>query len=444
MNREQPHFVVFVTDQQTASLMSCAGNPHLSTPNMDRIAARGTRFARAYCANPVCLPSRLSLMTGQMASVSGVRGDEGRADGAPVPEPVLRAGFGWRLREAGYRCLFGGKPNWLRGMSADQLGFEDMGRACRDDLADRCVEFIGQPHAEPFCLCASFVNPHDICFLTIDAYHDEVRERFLAHSAGEFATVRELSQPPPGVSAAEFERMLPPLPANFAPQEDEPEAVGILLDQRPFRRHARDQWSERDWRIHRWVYHRLAERVDREIGRVLDALDEQGLADGTVVVLTSDHGDFDASHRLEHKSFFYEEAIHIPFLLACPGRTVPGRVDGNHLVSNGLDLTPTLCDYAGLPADPVLPGRSLRPLAEGQSVSWRDHLDIEGEAGRMVHFGDAKYIRYDFGAHAEQFADLLADPGETRNHLDHPRFPEAQAFAQQLWNTPSEDTQPIN
>ena len=433
MNAERPNILLIVTDQHAATLLSCAGNPHLHTPNLDRLAATGMRFERAYCTNPVCVPSRFSQMTGRMPSEFGVRSDEGTT--RPPDESIVRGGFGWRLREAGYRCLFGGKANWLRGMTGDAMGFEDLGRACRDDLADLCVDFLGQEHDRPFCLCASFVNPHDICFLTIDAYHDEQRERFQKGSPAEFARVRALARPPEGVSPEAFAAMLPPLPANFAPQSDEPEAIGYLLDQRPFRRHVRESWSEQDWRLHRWVYHRLAELVDREIGRVLDALDANGLAENTLVAFTSDHGEHDASHRLEHKTVLYEEAIRIPLVLRCPGQSGAGRVDREHLVSNGLDLAPTFCDYAGLPPDPALPGRSLRPLLEGEvPADWRSYLPIESEVGRLLHFGDRKYLRYDFGANAEQFADLVADPGETRNHLDHPSLPAARAMAGRLWS----------
>ena len=102
-------------------------------------------------------------------------------------------------------------------MSAAQLGFADLGRACRNDLADLCVGFLGQPQAQPFCLCTAFVNPHDICFYTIDACHNDERDRFLQHCPAEFATVRELARPPAGVSDEEFAAMLPPLPANYAP-----------------------------------------------------------------------------------------------------------------------------------------------------------------------------------------------------------------------------------
>ena len=433
MTDDRPDILYIIADQQAATLLSCAGNTHLATPNMDRLAASGVRFERAYCTNPVCVPSRFSQMTGRMPSDFGVRSDAGRA--GDTDEEILAASFGRRLRDAGYRCLFGGKPNWLPGMTGDMLGFEDLGRACRGDLADLCVEFLGQEHDQPLCLCASIINPHDICFVTIDAYHDEQRERFQESSPSEFALVRELARPPAGVSPEEFAAMLPPLPANFEPQADEPEKIHYLLDQRPFRRHARDNWTAHDWRLHRWVYHRLAERVDQHIGRVLDALDANGLADNTLVVFTSDHGDHDASHRLEHKTVLYEEAARVPLIIRSPGQAAPGRVDREHLVSNGLDLAPTLCDYAGLAPHPSLPGLSLRPLVAGeQPDGWRSYLPVENEIGRMLHFGDTKYLCYDSGAHAEQFADLVNDPGETRNHLDHPELPAARALAERVWS----------
>ena len=114
------------------------------------------------------------------------------------------------------------------------------------------------------------------------------------------------------------------------------------------RQHTFQNWSVEQWRLHRWAYCRLTERVDREIGQVLQALREAGLEEKTLVVLTSDHGDMDGSHRLEHKSMFFEEAARVPFIVSLKGVTKPGLVDNQHLVSSGLDLIPTLCDFAGI------------------------------------------------------------------------------------------------
>ncbi len=183
----------------------------------------------------------------------------------------------------------------------------------------------------------------------------------------------------------------------------------------PFKAAARAKWDERRWRLHRWAYHRLTERVDAQIGRVLDALRANGHWENTLVVLTSDHGDMDASHRMEHKTVFYEEAAHVPLTLSWPGVIAPGSVDAS-LVSNGLDLLPTLCDFAGVDAPTDIAGHSLRPLAEGHRPDgWRTSLPVESEMGRMIVTDRYKYMRYDEGENAEQLIDLVADPHEMRN-----------------------------
>jgi arylsulfatase A-like enzyme len=155
--------------------------------------------------------------------------------------------------------------------------------------------------------------------------------------------------------------------------------------------------------------------VDREIGTVLEALAASGLEENTLIVFTSDHGDFDSAHKLEHKSILYEEAVRIPFIMSWKGRIGAGGIDDAHLVSNGLDLLPTLCDYAGAEMPAGRPGSSVRPLAEGKSPLWRDHVVVESEKGRMVRSARFKYCVYRSGRNREQFTDLENDPGEMNN-----------------------------
>ena len=125
---------------------------------------------------------------------------------------------------------------------------------------------------------------------------------------------------------------------------------------------------------------------------------------------------------MEHKTAPYEEAANIPLLVMYRGTAPAGRVDTTHLVSNGLDLLPTVCDYAGLPdakGDPR--GRSLRPLIEARKVGqWRSTLGVESEIGRVVVGDHVKYIRYDFAGDEEQLLDLQKDPGETRQYANDP------------------------
>jgi arylsulfatase A-like enzyme len=166
--------------------------------------------------------------------------------------------------------------------------------------------------------------------------------------------------------------------------------------------------------------------VDKEIGTVLDALRQAGLEDNTLVVFTSDHGDMDSAHKMEHKSVLYEEAVRIPFIMSYKGRIPAGVIDDTHLVSNGLDLLPTLCDYAGIKTPNELRGRSLRPLAEGKDAKqWRDFIVTESQNGRMVRTKRFKYCIYDSGRHREQLIDMANDPGEMKNLAEDEKYKDA-------------------
>jgi choline-sulfatase len=415
MATERPNIVFIFTDQQSYRMMSCAGNGDLNTPAMDSIAAYGVRFDRAYCTNPVCVPSRFSLLTGRMPSEIGQRKNSSR-ELDPIPQHIKERGMGWLMRQAGYETAYGGKVHLPKGMKPEELGFDVISTDQRDQLAEDCVDFLRRDHDDPFLLVASFINPHDICYMGIrDFATSDFDHALVRNGETELACLDEALQRPEGVGDEEFfAEYAPPLPPNFAIQEDEPEAIRMLLKRREFRWRERTEWSEQRWREHRWAYCRLTERVDRQIGRVLDAVRENMNGD-TVIIFSSDHGDHDSSHHMEHKTAFYDEASRIPFLISQPGVTAAGAVD-SHLVSNGLDLIPTLCDYAGVEPPEDLAGRSLRPLAEGrQPGRWRRYVPVENEIGLAVFTERYKYELHEEGENAEQLIDLQADPHETRN-----------------------------
>jgi len=124
----------------------------------------------------------------------------------------------------------------------------------------------------------------------------------------------------------------------------------------------------------------------------------------------------DSAHKLEHKQVLYEESVRVPFIMSYKGVIPRGKVDDTHLVSNGLDLLPTLCDYAGIDAPKGLRGRSLRPLAQGEDADqWRDFVVSESQSGRMLRTDRFKYCIYDSGRGREQLTDLKNDPGEMKN-----------------------------
>jgi choline-sulfatase len=205
---------------------------------------------------------------------------------------------------------------------------------------------------------------------------------------------------------------LPPARLNQKAIDHQPSALAKM------NRHA--DWTDRQWQEYLHVYGRLVEIADRDVGRVLDALDKSGLTGNTIVLFTSDHGEMMGSHQMFHKQRLYDEAAAVPLILAGPDTTA--HVDQTHLIS-GLDVLPTLLDYAGIAAPPTLLGKSLKPLVTQQAVPWRDYVVSETSSAadaRMVRTAKYKYILFALGENREQFFDREADPGETKNLAGDP------------------------
>jgi len=419
----RPNILFIMTDQQHAGMMSCTPNIWLKTPALDRLAASGIRFERAYVCNPVCVPSRFSLHTGLMPSAVGLgqNNDAGRAD---VTDVMLQKSLGQLFQNAGYETVYGGKVHLPRKMNDVQnIGYRNLTRDSRQGLADACAAFIKGQHTRPFFLFASFINPHDICHMAINDFRRSIAKAPADNIDSKTCEAVLDRARKTGDISAFVEENCPPLPANFEVPQAEPECITQkYLNASPFRAYVRQKWTENQWRLHRWAYCRLTEMVDREIGTVLDALREAGLENNTMIVFTSDHGDMDSAHRMEHKSVLYEESVRVPFIMSYKGKISEGIVDDTHLVSNGLDLLVTLCDYAGIETPERLHGRSLRLLATGKEIEeWRDFVVCESQNGRMLRTGRFKYCIYDSGSHREQLIDLKLDPGEMNNlaELEH-------------------------
>jgi len=421
---EQPNVLVISTDQQHAGMLSCAGNTWLKTPAMDSIASNGVRFARTYCVNPVCVPSRTGMFTGYTPSRFGMQSN-GELATTRIPDDIQRQTMGWLFRNAGYETAYGGKVH-VPGKIAN-YGFDVLTKDERDELAAACVAFLKKPHDKPFLLVASFINPHDINYMLRNEFERAKTAKLKANKNNpEQVCLAAALQRPAGVSEAEFyAKYCPPAPVNLEPQAGAPDtelqslsAIGKIS-----RQHALENWSVEQWRLYRWAYCRLTEQVDRQIGQVLQALRDAGLEEGTLVVFTSDHGDMDGSHRLGYKNEFFEEAARVPFIVSLKGVTKPGLVDNQHLVSSGLDLIPTLCDFAGIKAPHTLLGHSVRALAEGCAAQdWRPYVASELAGGRMICSGRYKYCVYAKGERREQLVDLEKDPGEMKNLAADPAY----------------------
>jgi arylsulfatase A-like enzyme len=249
---------------------------------------------------------------------------------------------------------------------------------------------------KPFFLSLGFLQPHDICYWAW--FHKE--------------KMGELPYP-------DLADKLPPLPGSYVFDPKEPETFRKVWREGKNWAFLHD-WTDLQWRYYIWSYYRHVEMVDAEIGRVLDALEDSGLAENTLVVFTADHGDGMGCHKTVQKSFLYDEAAAVPFVVSWPGRIAEGVQDTTHLVS-GLDFAPTLCDYAGIEAPPKARGRSLRPLLEQKPTEWREFVVSESFIrGRMVRTPEYKLITYKDDP-TEQLFDMKADPWEIHNLIDDPK-----------------------
>jgi arylsulfatase A-like enzyme len=434
----KPNILFIITDQQHAGMMSCTGNPHVKTPALDSLAANGARFELAYAPNPVCVPSRASMLTGIMPSRLGIEtnNDYGKGRKNVTPE-ILAASLGQVFSQAGYETVYGGKQHLP--MTMEKAGFREIEKDAGMKLAETSAAFLRQSHEKPFLLVASFINPHDICFMAIS---DEKKPGKIKGPAA----LMEAMELPAGVSRAEFfEKICPPLPGNFEVPNDEPSEI-LASDPRTFRAYVRNDWTEEQWRMHRWTYARLTETVDEQIAVVLKALRESGLEKNTLVVFVSDHGDMNSAHRLEHKSVFYEESARVPLIVSWKGVTQPGLVDRKHLVSTGLDLIPTFCDFAGVPKPASLKGRSVRTLAEGGTPeSWPNTVVSEGGNWRMLRSERYKFTAFRSGKIREMLTDMQKDPGEMRNLATDPEFSSVLVEHRQLlkdWYAKTGETLP--
>ena len=218
------------------------------------------------------------MMTGFFPSAFGVTDNRDARD-AVIPGPVLENTMGKLLQRAGYHCLYGGKTHWARGLDMESCGFEDLTRNERDELADKCAGFLRSKPQEPFFMVASFINPHDICYVEIDAttaYYGlpefAPRNKVERQKIAEAELLAEKAR-----ADGVFDSLCPPLKSNFELTENLP---GILLENSAsepggepeasdvyyyMHGHVRNHWTENEWRMHHWIYNRLTEDVDRQI-----------------------------------------------------------------------------------------------------------------------------------------------------------------------------------
>ena len=392
--QQRPNILYILTDQQAAMAMSCMGNTDVHTPNMDRLANAGVLFRNAYCSAPLSGPSRASMFTGYSSHEIGLA-----KNNTPMPDSIRNRTLGTLMQQAGYECAYAGK--WhvhTASMPDGEFGFRTLHPHDDNGLAEACVDFLQQPHQQPFFLVASFDNPHNIC---------------------EFARSQNL---PFGNLEERSQDQWPGLPLNFAKNPYDADVLdyeqSLNYSAYPTRRFTPEQW-----RRYRDAYYRLVEKVDIEIGKLIDVLDKRNLWKNTVVIFASDHGDGMGAHQWNQKSALYEEVVNVPFIVTLPGKLHAGK-EMQQLVNAGVDFFASVCDWADIALPSGLHGVSFRSLVEqgDEQAVHQPYVVTETTfdkgkqtRGWMLRTPRYKYVLYDKGAYREQFFDMYTDRGEMRN-----------------------------
>jgi choline-sulfatase len=421
------NLVVIMSDEHHPRAMGTAGHPFAKTPNLDRLAARGTRFASAYCNSPICVPSRASFATGRYAYELGTWDNAIAYDGTVE-------GWGHALQKSGHRVDSIGKLHYRS--VEDPTGFDNQYHPMHiygghgmvwGSLRDGKIPFPKSTSAmiEPIGPGTSKYNNYD------DLIASEA-ERWIARAAAEQKPGEKPWVLFVGFVAPHFPLTVPQEFLDLYPPETMPKP----------RLHPNDGYPRHPWLevMHRMVpvddtlddarrrlatacYYGLCSWVDRQVGRVVDALQRNGLADTTRVAYTSDHGDNIGVRGVWGKSTHYDDAAGVPLIMAGPD--IPeGKVVDTPV--SLVDLAPTILDAVG--EDPYgwsadLPGRSLFELAEApfdpdRTVFSEYHAFGSPAAAFMLRDGRYKYNYY-VGYSPELF-DLKNDPGEERNLAGDP------------------------
>ena len=376
---DQPNILLVFTDQQRHDTFTADPQFDCVTPGMDYLAGLGHKFTHAFCAAPICSPSRATMMTGLHPTQAGVPGNLTRP-GGPLAHDIRT--IGQRLADAGYRCAYFGK--WHLGNRASDYGFE-IGTATSDDatVLQDARRWLRDDARKPFFCVVSFTDPHDVYWLEPD---------------------QEQAEGTPAWPSEEEDLSKKPWPqGEFAYNDNE------LGEHTPGR-----------WRYYRDFYARKVEKVDSLVHQVVRSCFEAPARNDTWVIFTSDHGDMAGEHNIPFKGpFMYDGVVRVPLVIVPPHDL--GIAPAEHdVLTNNIDLVPTMMDMAGLEADPSLPGRSLLPAIRGQGMDDPEYIVAEWIQKqnwltpiRMIRTRQWKYVHY--LNNGEELYDLVKDPHETTN-----------------------------
>jgi len=424
LHAAQPNVLFIIVDDLTTTL-GCYGNPHVQTPGLDALAARGVRFDHAYTQFALCNPSRCSFLTGCYPEKTGVMdlstslrkalpdevtlpqhfknngyatGRVGKVFHVPDPKTKLDVELGSALHkdnEILVEAKTANDPEDKPPAKAKGEGYNRTyaasSRPAADftdsAIADDAIATLEQFKAGPFFLAVGFIRPHTP-FVAPKSYFDAI-------------DTTQLTLPPFYREGGEDLTHLPK--ASLRPNNN------VFRYAAPTQNEARDALQ---------AYLASTSFVDSQIGRVLAKLKELHLDENTIVVLTGDHGYQLGEHGLWAKQTLFEGANHVPLIIAAPG-VKPGARSG---LAEQVDIYPTLCDLAGLPKPKHLQGRSLKsmlddPSGKGKQVAISTMIAPHTkQVGHSVRTDAFRYIAWEGGE--ELPYDLRTDPDELHNLAD--------------------------
>lgn len=421
------------------------------TPHLDRLAAQGMRFERAYTTIGICTPARASLLTGRYPHNHGMLNNAHERDSVLPELPETEVTWSELLAAAGYRLGYVGKWHVGRTRGPETRGFHDTplvtslaratapaepGAARRVDSSDETATRAQRAVVEPAdAVYAKFPHGRMVIAGTASGSVEQSHTYRLAEAA--IGLLRDYAPQARDPFALRLDfpgphhpHIVPEPFASMYPATEIPE-WGNFRDTFAGKPHAHakhvryrgvDHFTWEMWQRVVAKYFGFVTMIDQQIGRVLAALEELGLANSTIVCYTTDHGDFTGSHRQFNKGpLGYLEVYHVPLIVRWPGRVQPGRVCREHVVT--LDLAPTVLAWAGVghPSPERLDGRSLVPLLEGRPpADWPQEAvsEYHGEeyglySQRIVHTERYKLV-YNCWDLSELY-DLQEDPFELRN-----------------------------
>lgn len=448
---ERPNILFIMSDDHGYQALSCYGSVVNQTPNLDRIANEGMRFDRCFVTNSICGPSRAVILTGKYSHLNGFVRNGNTFNGGQQTVAKL-------LRKAGYQTAVVGK--WH--LKSEPTGF------------DYFHVLIGQgPYYNPRMRTSDGMVKHtgytteiitDEALSWLKTKRDSSKPFFLMyqHKAPhrnwqpgpkQLNLYDDVTIPEPATLFDDYEgRGTPAKTQKMTIAQDLNENDLKLRPQRGLTDEQQARWNQAygpkneafrkanlegdelvRWKYQRYVkdYLRCVASVDENVGRVLDYLDESGLADNTIVVYTSDQGWYLGEHGWFDKRWMYEESFRTPLMVRWPKKIKAGTTN-NQLVMN-LDFAETFLDAAGEPIPSDMQGRSLVPLLEGQPVSdWRQEVyyhyyEFPGAHSVRRHYGlrDDRYkliYFYEQEIDEWEFYDLQTDPQEMRSVYEDPSY----------------------